>query len=158
MFGIKNNPVKEQKKREKEQAEQERLTNNLLKQSFKVKAEYMGGHKSYLYSRKTDIYFNEDNIVIKNPDLTIPFKEILNITNMDEERITTARILLTGPLLGLLWKKQFLYTVIEYFDGLVFQNVIIDFGDDIAEDVQHVIYERMRNKKLQQQKKQNPQP
>ena len=61
---------------------------------------------------------------------------------MDEQRITKTRVFLTGFIVGLLWKKKFLYTVIDYNDGLMDQTIILDFGRGI-EEAQHMIYEGM---------------
>ena len=111
-------------------------------------AEYMGGHK--MYPKKTDcdvrMYHNGIEIEfgrIHKNKFVIYYDTISNIENQDERRITKTRILLTGIIPGLLWKKKFLYTVIEYKDELDMEHaVVIDFHRD-AEKAQQVIYERM---------------
>ena len=64
-----------------------------------------------------------------------------NIENMDERRITTKRWFLTG-IWAIAWKKNFVYTVIEYTDEHDTMGIIFDFGKHL-EDKQGVIYQRM---------------
>jgi hypothetical protein len=64
----------------------------------------------------------------KKIGISIPFTAIKNVENMDEKRITKTRVFLTGFIVGLLWKKKFLYTVIDYNDGTMDQTIILDFG------------------------------
>lgn len=123
-------------------------------------AEYMGGHKAYpkktdcdvrLFKRGLDIEFGK----FSKKHITIYYDTITNIENMDEKRITKTRVVLLGlTVIGLipalLWKKKFLYTVIEYKDEAGIEHaVVIDFHRQ-AEKAQQVIYQKMIEvKKLQ---------
>ena len=126
MFG-RNKTVQSQEERKesrKERKERERAENEaeeqrkeqfaLEEQSWAVGIEYMGGHKLYPKKKRTVLHIEKDGLIIEDLDnLKIPFNKIKNLENMDEARITKTRVLLMGPLVGLLWKKKFLYTVIE---------------------------------------------
>ena len=116
---------------------------------YEFDAEYMGGHKAYPKKRDVKVLIYEDRLVIeKGLDLEIPFGSISNIENSDAQRITKTRVLLTGVIVGLLWKKKFLYTVIDYNDGIVDQTIILDLHRAV-EKVQGIIYERMlRSKRI----------
>jgi hypothetical protein len=84
----------------------------------------------------------EDRVVIKEIGISIPFSAIKNVENMDEQRITKTRVFLTGFIVGLLWKKKFLYAVIDYNDGLMDQTIILEFGSGV-EEAQRMIYKGM---------------
>lgn len=134
---------KERERTEKEAEEQRKEQFALEEQSWTFEPEYMGGHKLYPKKQVVRVYIDADRLVIEGLDnLEIPFSKITNLENMDEKRITKTRILLGGPIIGLLWKKNFVYTVIEYNDGLMNQSVILDAGKD-AESFQRMIYARM---------------
>jgi hypothetical protein len=49
-----------------------------------------------------------------------PYSAITNLESMTDRRITKTRVLLTGAIAGLLWRRNYLYTVVEYNEG--FQN------------------------------------
>lgn len=116
-------------------------------------AEYMGGHK--MYPKKTDCdvrMFNrgieiEFGRLHKNK-IVIYYDTITNIENMDEKRITKARVIglgltVVGLIPALLWKKRFLYTVITYKDELGMEHgIVIDFHRQ-AEKAQQVLYQKM---------------
>jgi hypothetical protein len=109
---------------------------------YKFGAEYMGGHKAFPKKKDTDVLIFHDRIILKSLGIDIPFSSIKNMENSDAERITKTRVFLTGPIIGLLWKKKFLYTVIDYNDGMVDQTVILDLHRSVQE-AQTVIYQRM---------------
>jgi hypothetical protein len=46
-----------------------------------------------------------------------PYSAITNLESMTDRRITKTRVLLTGAIAGLLWKRNYLYTVVEYNEG-----------------------------------------
>lgn len=52
---------------------------------------------------------------------------IVNIENMDEQKISALRVALLG-LIGVFWKKKCMYTVVQYNDGIDDQTVVLDFG------------------------------
>jgi len=80
-------------------------------------------------------------------DLIIPYSSIANIKGVEDRRITKTRGYYIGPI-ALFWKKNYIYTVIDYNDGSDDQSIVIDFHRR-AEEVQKLIYQRMisaRNK------------
>jgi hypothetical protein len=138
---------KERKRVEKEAEEQRKARFALEEQSFEFSCEYVGGRILYPKKQRTSIYLDEDKLIIPKLDnLTIPYGKITNLDNMDEKRITKTRIFATGLIVGLLWKKKFVYTIVEFNDGLQDQQVILDFDKD-AQEVQRIIYARMLNVK-----------
>jgi hypothetical protein len=64
-----------------------------------------------------------------------------NIENMDEHKISALRVVLLG-IIGILWKKRYLYTVIQYSDGTDDQTIVLDFGKKLDE-LQPLIYQKM---------------
>ena len=110
--------------------------------------EYIGGHKAYPSSTNTKMYFYEDRIQIGNPELVILYSAITNIENMDEKKISALRVVGLGlvflplAIVGAMWKKRHLYTVIQYKDELDDQTIVIDFENNIDE-AQSLIYRKM---------------
>jgi hypothetical protein len=108
---------------------------------------YIGGHKAYPSSTNTKMYFYKDRIQIGNPDLTIPYSAITNIENMDEQKISALRVVGLGlvflplAIVGAMWKKRHLYTVIQYKDEDN-QTIVVDF-DGFIEEAQPLIYRKM---------------
>ena len=109
--------------------------------------EYMGGHMLYpkktdatvdLFAKHLDIQFGS----IHKHIIRIPYETIAKIGTEDEQRITKTRVLMTPLLIGLLWKKKFRYTVIDYKEAGIDQCVIIDFHRE-AEKAQQLIYAKM---------------
>lgn len=111
-------------------------------------AEYMGGHKMYPKKTDCDVRMFNDSIEVEfgrihKNKIVIPYGDITELTTEDEKRITKTRIIFTPLLIGLLWKKKFRYSVIEYIDTVgIKQTVIIDFHRK-AEDAQQAIYSKM---------------
>jgi hypothetical protein len=102
---------------------------------------YMGGHPEHPKSSDSRVYFYNDRIELENPELTIPFKSMVNIENADEKRISAFRVVMFG-IIGALWKKKHLYTIIQYTDRSNERMIVIDF-DDIVDIMQPFIYRRM---------------
>jgi hypothetical protein len=71
-----------------------------------------------------------------------------NIENMDDKKISKLRVVVLGAvflplaIVGALWKKRVLYTVIEYNDGTDEQTIILDLGKKI-EEIQPLVYQKM---------------
>lgn len=61
---------------------------------------------------------------------------------MEEQRITKTRVFITGTLTGLLWKKNYLYTTVDYKDEYAEQTIVLDFHR-LAEKAQGLIYQKM---------------
>jgi hypothetical protein len=118
---------------------------------YKFDAEYMGGHKIYPKKRDTEVLVYQDRISLKKLDLDITFESMKNIENSDVERLTKTRMILTPFFIGFLWKKRYLYTVIDYNDGLDDQSIILDLHRSV-EKAQSIIYQRiLSNRKTQGQ-------
>jgi hypothetical protein len=109
---------------------------------------YMGGHKAYPEPKWTEIFFYEDRIVIDECKITIPYKQIKDIDNSKERKRHEDWVAL--GLIGLFWKRNAIYTIIEYDDGVDIQRVVIDFQNN-ANYAQGLIYKKMlesrKNKK-----------
>jgi hypothetical protein len=126
------------------------------KPDYKFDAEYIGGHKLYPKKRDTEIWVYNDRIFLKKLELEIPFISMKNIENTDAERLTKTRMILVPFFLGFFWKKKYLYTVIDYNDGLSDQSIVLDLHRGV-EKVQQIIYRRMmlsRTKRSEQQEQQ----
>jgi hypothetical protein len=105
-------------------------------------SKYLGGHKLYPKPLDTKVYVFSDRIEVKGLHIRIPCSSITDIENADEKKITAKRMFLVG-LYSFAWKKQHLYTIIDYTDGFKQkQSLIFDFGKKI-EEAQQKIYDRM---------------
>jgi hypothetical protein len=123
-------------------------------QSFYIK--YMGGHVEYpkptdsilfLYSDRMQLCFWNGNAYDKESPLVIPYQSVNNLENMDEKKISAKRAVGLGlvafplAIVGVLWKKNHTYTVIQYSDQAYQRTIILDL-DDYVENVQRWIYRR----------------
>ena len=116
---------------------------------------YMGGHKEYPSPSGTRMYFYEERIEVDSPKLVIPYRFMKNIENMTERRISILRVVVLGlifvplAIVGALWKKNHIYTIIRFNDDSDDQMIIVDFDQNL-DSAQSVIYNRMlefRNKR-----------
>jgi hypothetical protein len=113
---------------------------------------YVGGHPAYPTSANTRIYIYNDRIEIgrreENPIFQIPYSNISNIQNMDEKKISALRVVGLGlvfvplAIVGAVWKKRHIYTVIQYNDEIGEQTIVLDFGRFI-DKIQPFIYRKM---------------
>jgi hypothetical protein len=107
---------------------------------------YMGGHKAYPSPQWTEIYFYEDRFVLLNPNITVAFSKIKDIANSNEMKRDGGRLMLgliALPLaLSYLWKKNHIYTIVQYDDGIDIQNIVIDFEKNVNY-AQALIYKKM---------------
>jgi len=109
---------------------------------------YMGGHVEYPKPSNCRLYFYNDRIELEDPNLIIPYESIFNIENMDQKKISAGRVVALGlvflplAIVGAMWKKNHLYTVIQYTESNNERTIIIDF-EDIVELMQPFIYRRM---------------
>lgn len=132
-------------KKEKEKQE-------IQKPQTKFDVKYMGGHKAYPVKKQRDarILVFLDRIEIQSDKFlfNIPYSQMTNIENMDEKKMSALRVVGLGlvflplAIVGALWKKKKVYTVIEYNDGIDTQTVIFDFEKHL-EKQQAVIYQKM---------------
>jgi hypothetical protein len=60
---------------------------------------------------------------------------------MDEKKIAAERVVLLG-IVGALWKKRHIYTVIHYNDEIGQKTIVLDF-DRFIENLQPFIYKKM---------------
>jgi hypothetical protein len=87
-------------------------------------------------------------VEIDNPKLVVPYRHMQNIENTNERRISASRVIILGlifvplAIVGALWKKNHIYTVIRFRDYFDDQMIILDFDEDI-DSAQSVIYRRM---------------
>jgi hypothetical protein len=87
-------------------------------------------------------------VEIDNPKLVVPYRHMQNIENTNERRISALRVIVLGlifvplAIVGALWKKNHIYTVIRFRDYFDDQMIILDFDEDI-DSAQSVIYRRM---------------
>lgn len=122
-------------------------------QSFYIK--YLGGHVEYpkpldsivfLYYDRMHLHFWNGNTYDKDATLVISYQSIINLENMDEKKISAKRVIGLGlvalplAIVGAMWKKNHVYTLIQYKDDVSEKIVILDFDDNL--DIQGWIYRR----------------
>ena len=120
-------------------------------------AKYVGGHAEYpkstdcrafLYTDRLELHFWNGDDYNKQPTVVITYQSIKNIENMDEKKISAKRVIALGlvfvplAIVGAMWKKNHVYTVIGYTDETGPRAIVIDFGKRVA-DVQSWIYHMM---------------
>ena len=92
---------------------------------------YLGGHKAFPMPVLSEIFFYEDRFELEANQISVTYSKIKDITNSNEMKRDTERLaygLLLPPLaLAYLWKKKYIYTIIEYDDGVDTQKIVIDF-------------------------------
>lgn len=112
------------------------------KPELKLEAKYVGGHKMYPKSTDTKVLIYSDRLEVEKLNLKIPYASMTNIENADESKISAMRVVLLG-VIGALWKKKHVYTVIQYKDPLgEVQSMVFDFEKEI-DKVQPIIYQKM---------------
>jgi DNA-directed RNA polymerase subunit M/transcription elongation factor TFIIS len=110
---------------------------------------YLGGHSSHPGKKEidVDVLVDRNVIEIKQLALRIPYSSITDVGNMDQEKISALRVIGLGliflplAIVGAMWKKKKLYTVIQYYDGMKQQALIFDFGK-YMEEAQALIYQK----------------
>jgi len=108
----------------------------------------MGGHVEYPKPTRCRLYLYEDRIEIENSDLVVPYNAITGIENMDEKKISAKRVVGLGlvfvplAIVGAMWKKNHIYSVIEFKDQNGLKAIILDFDDRVT-DIQGWIYRMM---------------
>lgn len=88
-----------------------------------------------------------DRIEIKTDrfEAKIPYEHIGSIKNIDEKKMSALRVVRLGfvtlplAIVGAMWKKKKIYTVIEYNDDTLGQTLVFDFGKHL-ESKQRDIY------------------
>ena len=111
-------------------------------------AKYVGGHVEYPKSLNCRLNVFYDRIELENPNLVIPYSSMYKIENMDDKKISALRVVGLGlisealAIVGALWKKNHVYTVIHYKDQVDERIIILDLDENV-EDLQRWIYHRM---------------
>lgn len=109
---------------------------------------YLGDHKAFPTPTDTKMHFYLDRIEIDNPKLIVPYRFMQNIENTIEKKISALRVIVLGlifiplAIVGALWKKNHIYTIIRFRDYFDDQMIVLDFDENI-DSAQSVIYRRM---------------
>lgn len=109
---------------------------------------YLGGHKAFPTPTDTKMHFYYDRVEIDNPKLAVPYRYMQNIENTNEKKISALRVIVLGlifvplAIVGALWKKDHIYTIIRFRDYFDDQMIVLDFDQNI-DSAQSVIYKRM---------------
>jgi hypothetical protein len=134
-------------------------TNHSRELEAKFDAKYLGGHKMYPKPADTIVFVFSDRIEIPQVNLRITYFSMTNIENADEKKISALRVvglglvsLGVGAIVGALWKKRHIYTIIDYVDVLheeqtldvlhEEQTLVFDFEGKL-EEAQQMIYQKM---------------
>jgi hypothetical protein len=102
---------------------------------------YIGGHKAYPKPLLTEVFFYEDRLEIGGYGLKIYYNKIRDISNSKDRKRHDDWFAL-GIVGYFLWKKDHIYTLIEYDNGVDIQKIILDF-DNNANYAQGLIYKKM---------------
>jgi hypothetical protein len=109
---------------------------------------YVGGHKAYPRPTDTRMSFYDDRIELGNPNLVIPYSAMKNLENFDEKKISAKRVVALGlvavplAIVGAMWKKNHIYTVIQYQDEMDDHTIVVDF-EEYLDAAQPLIYRKM---------------
>ena len=103
--------------------------------------QYIGGHKAYPKPLRTEIFFYDDRFEIADYDIKVYYNKIKNISN-SSERKRHEDWFAFGLIGYALWKKNAIYTLIEYDDGADIQKMVLDFENN-AKYAQGLIYKKM---------------
>lgn len=113
---------------------------------------YVGGH--VLYPEWFDAFIVLWNHQLEVKDdyhdeaiMVFPYEKMKSIANMDEAKISAGRVIALG-IIGALWKKNHIYTVLEGYEEMEGMDVtiVLDFHNKIT-DAQRDIYDRMESAK-----------
>lgn len=125
------------------------IKNHTTEPKAKFDSKYLGGHKMHPKPTETNVFVFSDRIELENPRLRIAFNSMSNIENADEKKVSALRVVGLGlvflplAIVGAVWKKKHIYTVIEYTDALnEEQTLVFDFGGKL-EEAQQMMYNEM---------------
>jgi hypothetical protein len=109
---------------------------------------YIGGHVEYPTSKDCKVFVYNDRIELHfwdgyvwKPTIIVRYQSMTNIESTNEDKISAFRVAMLG-IVGGLWKKKHVYTVIQYNDQVGEKTIILDLGKQIDE-VQPLIYHNM---------------
>lgn len=110
---------------------------------------YLGGHKRYPEPTKNLTKLDVFSDRIEVGMLRVPYTSINDIENVEKSKISASRVvglsLISFDLatVGALWKKDHIYTIMQYTDGFNDEQALIfDFRQCLAQ-AQRAIYDRI---------------
>lgn len=111
---------------------------------------YMGGHPLYPKAREVVVVLWHEGLEVKfhankPAEIAIPYDKIIGIQNMSEEKMQASRFIMFG-IAGAVWKKHYLYTVLEFTQEGNSITIVLDFGGKV-EEMQQLIYQKMLESK-----------
>jgi len=110
------------------------------KEKTEFKGQYLGGHPAYPKKRDVKIKVCEACLEIPELNLNIRYDNIKKIENTTKDKMSAGRVLLLG-VVGALWKKEQILTVLTVQNGATSQDLVFKF--DNVEDAQVAIYNRI---------------
>lgn len=66
---------------------------------------------------------------------------MINIENADKDKVSLFRVAMFG-VIGALWKKNHIYTIIQYGDEMDDHTIAVDF-EEYIDEAQPLIYHKM---------------
>ncbi len=123
---------------------------------------YIGGHKAFPQPALSEIFFYEDRFELEPYHISVQYSKIKDIANSNDMKRDTERLwagLIFPPVaLAYLWKKNHIYLIIEYDDGLDTQKIVLDFekGANYAQSTIYKIMLDSRNTPEPQESKRSP--
>ena len=112
-------------------------------------AKYLGGHKMFPKNTDVRVWILDDMLEVGGLGLQVPYSSLTNIENADEKKIKALRVVVLGlvflplAIVGALWKKKYIYTILEYVDEMnERQTLVFDFGKNL-DKAQATIYRMM---------------
>jgi hypothetical protein len=123
---------------------------------------YLGGHQGHPVAKSTNavMEIHENSLEIhnykKNLIISIPYNQIQKVDNMSTKKVSVKRPIIlgligllgfgvgsiVGIIIGLLWKKKHIYTIIEFNDGRFTYSPLFDFSKNM-EKCQPIIFQKM---------------
>lgn len=110
------------------------------KEKTEFKAEYLGGHAAFPKKRGVKVKLSQARLEIPELRLSVPYGNIKKIENTTREKMSAGRVILLG-VIGALWKKEQVLTVLTIQDGATPQDLVFKFDD--VEEAQVAIYNRI---------------
>ena len=132
------------------------------KQPLWTEIKYLGGHQGHPVVKSTNVVMeiHENSLEIhnykKNLIISIPYEQIQKVDNMSTKKVSVKRPIIlgligllgfgvgsiVGVIIGVLWKKKHIYTIIEFNDGRFTYSPLFDFSKNM-EKCQPIIFQKM---------------
>ena len=136
---------------------------------------YLGGHQGHPVAKSTNavMEIHENHLEIhnykKNLIISIPYNQIQKVDNLSKKKISVKRPIIlgligllgfgvgsiVGIIIGILWKKKHIYTIIEFNDGRFTYFPLFDFSKNM-EKCQPIIFQRMLTAKSKSENPKTP--